>query len=98
MYTVWAVRGFVIILPRPPPICKSKALVGPFSRQLGRACHSKKRVATTSVFPRRGSFGFPDDEPTTNQTADPSWLPAVQNYDARSYLNVTPMRKATKLN
>ena len=36
-----------------------------------------KLVATMSVFPRRGSLGFPDDEPTTDQTADPSWLPSV---------------------
>ena len=55
-------------------------------------------VPTTSALSRRGSWGFPADAPTTNPTADSSWLHAVQNYDARSYLNVTPTRKATKLN
>ncbi len=35
-----------------------------------------EQVATTSALPRRGSLVFPDDAPTTNQTADSSWLPA----------------------
>jgi hypothetical protein len=39
---------------------------------------------------RRGSFGFPDDEPTTNQTADSSWLRPVTldchlTYESRGY-------------
>ena len=71
-------------------ICMSRVLSTRSSLVTG---HSSlflwKSVATTSVFPRRGSLSFPDDQPTTNQIAASSCLPAGRS--RRSYSCGSPL-------
>lgn len=41
MYAVYAARGFIFILPRPPPLFNNCFEVGAFVRPLGRACQQE---------------------------------------------------------